>query len=465
MKKFIKYLQSVRLSEKEKSLLRYRLQEFISFNPIRNERVVPKKSFYFSVFTLRSLSKGLALVLIILVVVGGTGVSYASTDALPGDKLYPIKVNVNEKIEETLALGAEAKVHVQTQKVERRLTEAQKLADTNKLSVENKKIVKAHLEKNVAEMTKTIVDLSHDGKIEAALDVTSKITPVLEAHKEVFVEKDNLDSTQAKMAVMADSMTEEDSESLLDTVNAAIKKVEEAEETVINSATDDMSVAAEVTQKNTEEAIKKIEGIKKEKEGVDVSNTSNAEEAEVSAETQMESSTTFSSLPSSDKSTLSVEQAAQMKTFASFSLAPEKTYSEEDIETKIQVAEDLLKRAEYEKGVGHYREALILSQSARKIIQQIEEYRKIKEAPQVIKTEIKSTLESTEINKTPTQVIEPEKEKESSVEEKESETSVVPPIVEKIDLKAEAIKSLEETTSSFKKLNMGSTLEAQTRLQ
>ncbi|MEZ4114541.1 MAG: hypothetical protein R3B65_03915 [Candidatus Paceibacterota bacterium] len=115
--------------------------------------------------------------------------SYASTDALPGDKLYNVKINVNEKIEEKLALTTEAKVTVQTQKVERRLTEAQKLADKKDLSPEKKEIIKTNLEKNVNEVAKSIKNLKDEGKIEEALDTTSKISPVLEAHKKVLTEQ------------------------------------------------------------------------------------------------------------------------------------------------------------------------------------------------------------------------------------------------------------------------------------
>jgi hypothetical protein len=66
LKKFIKDLQKVKLSEKESSILRSKIQEFIAFNPIRNEVPLPKRSKYISIFTIQHLTRGVALVLAVL---------------------------------------------------------------------------------------------------------------------------------------------------------------------------------------------------------------------------------------------------------------------------------------------------------------------------------------------------------------------------------------------------------------
>ena len=94
LKKFINYLQSFKMTEIEKAVLRSRIEEFIAFNPIRSDVPVPKDPKYFSIFTLRAIVKGMSLALSFLLIIGGGGISYASYDALPGDALYPIKINV-----------------------------------------------------------------------------------------------------------------------------------------------------------------------------------------------------------------------------------------------------------------------------------------------------------------------------------------------------------------------------------
>ena len=449
MKKFIKILKSIRLSQKEKDVLRYKIEEFISFNPIRGDIHVPKKSFYFSIFTFRTLAKGVSLVLIALIVVGGTGVSYASTDALPGDKLYNVKINVNEKIEEKLAFTTEAKVTVQTQKVERRLTEAQKLVEKNDLSPEKKEIVKTNLEKNVAEVTKTITDLKDEGKIEEALDTTSKLTPVLEAHKKVLteqkVEADLETEANTTMSLKTAVIMEDDTDSLLEGVDAAIKKVEEAEKNIIEKVEEDQKTAEEVTERNKEEVKNKIESLKKE--NIEIGIKVQEDKAEKKAAEDAED---VSIMSSEMKSDLVMDSALAMPALRSIEIV-----SETDAELKVKEAESLLIKAEEAKVNGSFKQALMLSQQAKKIIGQIEEYKKIKNVEAVFESK-----ELSEQNSTKTETLEytvPVKETEIKTDIKteiKNEVEVLP-----IDIKAEAIKSLEETNASLKKINLSQSTE------
>ncbi len=450
MKKFIQVLKSIKLSEKEKDVLRHKIEEFISFNPIRHELHIPKKSFYFSIFTFRALGKAVALVLIAIIVVGGSGVSYASTDSLPGDKLYNVKINVNEKIEEKLAFSTEAKVVVQTQKVERRLTEAQKLVEKEDFSPEKKEIVKANLEKNVHEVTESIENLKNEGKIEAALDTTSKITPVLEAHRKVLTEQKIEAESKTEVANDANvamfakmSVATESTDPLLDTVEAAIKKVEEAEKEIIEEANEDQKTAEEVTEKNTKEVTEKIETLKKE--GVDV---------ETSAKTEIEQDVTLTPTESGDATsdiatvteTSSTIMNMQMSAPASLTAM---IISETDAELRVKDAQSLLLQAENAKKSGNFKEALILSQQAKKIIAQIEEYQKIKHASEV-------SVETTQ--KTDTTKTEPSTESSTqTTTDAKTEVKIDVPL---IDIKAEAIKSLEETNASLQKINFNQSTQS-----
>ncbi|MDQ5901669.1 MAG: hypothetical protein QG580_384 [Patescibacteria group bacterium] len=442
-KRLIKGAKEIKLSEKEKETLRYRISEFVSFNPIRGKNPAIRKSFYFSVFTLRNLSKGLAMVLVAVLVVGGTGVSYASTDSLPGDKLYTVKVNVNEKIEEKLAFTTEAKVVVQTQKVERRLTEVQKLAETKKLSPEKKEIVKHNLEKNISSVTKTIETLKEEGKTEKALDVVAMVTPVLEAHKEVLVEKNKQEKEEADSMIMmakfstpeteSSEKTEEEFDKIIESVDAAIKKVEEVEEKVIDEIVKNESeTISDVAIKNTEEASQKIEEVKENlvvENDLALFNNTEAKTAKTAP-----------------------EDAMLMSTLSAEIILIEETAQEFSIDQKIKEAEDLIKQSDLAKSVGNFKESLTLSQKAKKIIQQIEEYKKIKSAEIIPATE-----ETKEVPKET--VADPIKEAETtpSVEVKtdiktETKTEINPGLNIK-ELEAAAIKSLEETNESLKKIN------------
>ncbi|MEZ4211137.1 MAG: hypothetical protein R3B39_02520 [Candidatus Paceibacterota bacterium] len=436
LKKFIKMLKMISLSEKEKDTLRYRIEQFISYNPIRSEVHVPKKTFYFSIFTFKALGKAVSLVLIALIVVGGSGVSYASTDSLPGDKLYNVKINVNEKIEEKLAFSTEAKVVVQRQQVERRLTEAQKLVEKKDLSPEKKEIVKTNLEKNVKDVTESIENLKKEGKIEEALDTTSKITPVLEAHKKVLTEqkteedkKENSSEITAKMSVALDSKVEE-KDALLDTVEEAIRKVEKAEKEIIEEVNENEKTAEEVAEKNTKEVSEKIEILKKEND------ESSKEEVEIKEESNQEVSLSL-------EKDLTLVNSTATTTSGNVEKSAIKISSETDAKLKVKEAESLLVQAEAAKKSGNFKQALLLSQQAKKIIAQIEEYQKIKQA------DLSSEESTSKSESTKTEVAPVTKEPATEVEVKEEIKTEVPVV----DIKAEAIKSLEETNASLKKIN------------
>lgn len=250
-RKFIKGVKEIKLSDSEKSVLRSKISEFISFNPIRDNVSMPKSKNYISIFTVQHFVKGVAFLLVVAIVAGGSGVSYAASSSLPGDKLYNIKVNVNEKIEESLAITPEAKAAVKSKKVERRLEETQTLVKTNKLNETSKKIVEEKLEKHIEELSKEIENLKETGEIDIVLETTAKLTPVLEAHKDKLIEA-NIKET----------------ETLLEKVETTIKNVEEEEKEII-SEVEDKEEAIEIEEgleSNTEEDQKVDEALEESKE-------------------------------------------------------------------------------------------------------------------------------------------------------------------------------------------------------
>jgi uncharacterized protein YaaW (UPF0174 family) len=128
--------------------------------------------------------------------------------------------------------------------------------------------------------------------------------------------------------------------------------------------------------------------------------------------------------------------------------------SEEDVNIKIAEAEDYILDAEDKEALGEYKEALILSQKAKKIVEQIEAYRKIKEAEEKEseKAAKKESRETPVEEPVEEEVVEEVPTEEVSVEE--------PSELTEEELRAQVIKSIEETKS---KLNLN--LSTQTLLQ
>ena len=115
---------NIRLSRDEKQRMRVALhddmksQAFDVPSPILiTETRVKSPYVFFNFLHLRVL----APLLIVLVVLVGSGTAYAAAGALPGDTLYPIKINVNEKVAEALATTPQAKVEVHAKLAQKRL--------------------------------------------------------------------------------------------------------------------------------------------------------------------------------------------------------------------------------------------------------------------------------------------------------------------------------------------------------
>jgi cytochrome b involved in lipid metabolism len=81
------------------------------------------------------------IALLIAMLLSGS-VSYAAEGSLPGDTLYPIKIHVNENVKGALALSAEAKAEHEASLAEERLTEAEELARTERLSTSTREDLK-----------------------------------------------------------------------------------------------------------------------------------------------------------------------------------------------------------------------------------------------------------------------------------------------------------------------------------
>jgi hypothetical protein len=81
----------------------------------------------------QSWSSTFVVAALILMLAGG-GVAFAAEATLPGDKLYPVKVELTEPLRDSLAFSVSAKAYLEELKIERRLKEAAKLAAQGRLT-------------------------------------------------------------------------------------------------------------------------------------------------------------------------------------------------------------------------------------------------------------------------------------------------------------------------------------------
>ena len=183
---------SISMSAQEKADIRAVLVSHIDSNPLLNQKEgnsVRSPYNIFSTFNSFILKPQYSMLtaLFIAVLIGG-GTSFAAEGTLPGDFLYPVKVNINENIQEITALSDVAKVNVQTNLATRRLEEAEKLAVSGNLTPSVSSELKTNFEKHVIASKKSISKIEKEGDLSTAALVSSDFQVALEAHSRVINE-------------------------------------------------------------------------------------------------------------------------------------------------------------------------------------------------------------------------------------------------------------------------------------
>lgn len=148
MKKGIQDIQKINLSDGEKNDIFGRLDLHMKNNPITHtSRKVTMPETLHNFFAQYRYSYGVIVAILILFITAST--SYAAEWALPGDILYPIKINVNEKIKSVVLLTPKSKAKYEEIKVIKRLSEAEELIKKGKFD-DNKRIqIENEVEKSV----------------------------------------------------------------------------------------------------------------------------------------------------------------------------------------------------------------------------------------------------------------------------------------------------------------------------
>lgn len=212
MEHFFQQLKKERLSNKERLECRHNLIAFIKKHPAKS----------------RSGIKIFASFAVLLL--AGAGVSYAAEGALPGDILYPAKINVNEQVLGALSFSKETKVKWATKRVERRLEEAEKLAFEGKLDADKRAIVEEGFKSSVDEVNARITQFKEDGDQQSSAEIISEFETSLRTHEQILKTLDEPANNKAKTEEIApiilniQSKTKEAAESRKETEQAVSSK-------------------------------------------------------------------------------------------------------------------------------------------------------------------------------------------------------------------------------------------------
>ena len=206
MKRFSQQLkkqaETVRMRASEKNSLRERVVSYMEYHPLPKEMAVPRKtketstpvliSEPFKVLRFNTVyTRGFAGVFALLFIVG---VPFVAERSLPGDILYPVKVQFNEEVRSSLALSPYAKVAWETERLERRVAEARILALAGKLGEEEQAEVAMAVKQHSEAAQMQIAELRESNSDEAAIAEIA-FTSALEVQSEVLeghIEKNTL---------------------------------------------------------------------------------------------------------------------------------------------------------------------------------------------------------------------------------------------------------------------------------
>jgi len=127
----------------------------------------------------------IAAIIVIMLIAGG-GTSYAAEGAVPGDFLYPVKIEVNENIKSVLAISNEAEARLQVQLAEERLVEAETLAERGKLTAEASADISSRLKVHTNEAGKRSATAEADGDYESSATVRASLEGGFRVHANVL---------------------------------------------------------------------------------------------------------------------------------------------------------------------------------------------------------------------------------------------------------------------------------------
>lgn len=146
-------LRSQRLSVEEKSVMRKALQT--SMNQVKTVVSQPERRTigFFSFFLGRSFA--VSALSLILIVGSSFGVARAAERALPGETLYPVKIKVNEPFMASFKYSDTARREWEHERVERRMAEAEALAEEGRLGEDEKN----EIEQQLSERRKTLEEI------------------------------------------------------------------------------------------------------------------------------------------------------------------------------------------------------------------------------------------------------------------------------------------------------------------
>lgn len=175
--KIIELAKEIHLDATEKASLKDDLVLLMRMRPVASSATTSWRT---------TLMRRGALAFGIGVLVVGS-VSYAAEGSLPGDLLYPVKINVTEQVVTWATRSPRRQAIWHTQLVERRLEEVERLASRGFLDNIKAAEVEARIETETNNVASHIDALENKKELETAATISSNLESTLRAHERILL--------------------------------------------------------------------------------------------------------------------------------------------------------------------------------------------------------------------------------------------------------------------------------------
>jgi hypothetical protein len=239
----IQKLEGIQLSQPDNETLRGRLLSYVDLHEMPAKPTLSTFSLFYSYS--RFVVVG---TLVVLILVGGTGITFAAQNTLPGQPLYAVKVDITEPLQSALITSPLAKADWQNTLVERRLTEASTLAAQNNLSSTTEAYLGTQIAIHVQASEQDSDTLSAQGEATSSLSTQDDLQAQLDAHTEL------LSTITSRLAEAGLATSSQQVALLIQNVDAQRAKVTASRQIALATAINDNSPAEFVPKMDTASA-------------------------------------------------------------------------------------------------------------------------------------------------------------------------------------------------------------------
>jgi len=189
---YIEKFKGLKLSESSRERMKNDLLEYARFHEVvrvgeasRSIEQVPEST---SLFNLFKQPKSMTAAIIAIMLIAGGGTSYAAESSVPGDFLYPVKIEVNENVKSAFAVSNEAEASLQARLAEERLEEAEELAARGELTAETSANIITRLQAHYQEAEERSEASEAKGDFESSATVRASLEGSFRSYADVLTD-------------------------------------------------------------------------------------------------------------------------------------------------------------------------------------------------------------------------------------------------------------------------------------